>query len=72
MNPPVLIPVVCRHLRAKQMYIESDPAEALREKVGEESSPSYYWCGLTQTPVGPDDSPVGIAVCKHARGCCES
>lgn len=51
------------------MYIEATPEAALAEP--EEFSPTHFWCNLTQTPVGPDDRPVGQDRCNSCRSCFE-
>jgi hypothetical protein len=62
---------LCRHLRAKQMYIDAQADDLLVEKEGVEASPCYFWCNLTQTTVGPDDRPANKSVCTPSRPCFE-
>lgn len=62
---------LCRHLRAKQMYIDAQADDLVVEKEGTEASPCYFWCSLTQTAVGPDDRPVNKTICTPGRSCYE-
>jgi hypothetical protein len=62
-------PIFCKHLRTKKIYVDSTPEEAFAEKEGMEISPCHFWCNLTQTVVGPDDSQVHKDTCRASRSC---
>jgi hypothetical protein len=63
--------VFCKHLRTKRMYVEATPESALAEPKEQEFSPCYYWCNLTQTPIGRDDRPAHKNTCNASRTCFE-
>jgi len=66
-----MTPNRCRHLRTKKLFTGMDPDKAFMAKEPEHASPSHFWCNLTQTTVGPDDSPVQPTFCIPGRACCE-
>jgi len=61
----------CRHLRTKNLFTGMHPDQAFAEKEPDRASPTLCWCNLTQSPVGPDDSPVNPQACMPGRSCCE-
>ena len=61
----------CKHLRTKKMFTGATPAEAFADKHGENTTPSHFWCNLTQTVVGVDDQPVHKETCSASRSCFE-
>ncbi len=61
----------CRNLRNKGMYVPGLVEDPSRETGEQEQRSSHCWCNLSLTEVGPDDKPVGPAVCKPTRSCFE-
>ncbi len=61
----------CKHLRTKTLFTGSNVIEAFAEKLGENVTPSHYWCNRTQTVVGVDDQPVHKKTCAPGRSCFE-
>ena len=61
----------CKHLRTKKMFIGVTPEEAFADKECQPASDSHFWCNLTQTVVGVDDSPVHRDTCDSSRSCFE-
>jgi hypothetical protein len=63
------LPVVCRHLRSKAIYVSGQmepPAEI--EKLGS----GHCWCNWTQHILGPDDQLVDRGGCNSGRTCYEA
>ncbi|HEV2495300.1 MAG TPA: hypothetical protein VG204_19755 [Terriglobia bacterium] len=57
----------CRSLRCKEMFIDTG-----REFKMEDSGSGIYWCGHTQTCLGPDGDVADTEHCKSGRGCYEA
>jgi len=55
----------CKHIRSKEMYYESDPAD------GDQYSGGVYWCAKTHETFGPDGEPVERSECTPDRACFE-
>jgi len=55
----------CKHIYSKEMFYETE-----RESVDYESR--IYWCGHTQTCLGPDNMGCDMAHCNPDRSCFET
>ena len=57
-----LIPARCRFLTTKNLFVDTgkDPWDSLS---------AQYWCGLTQTCLGPDGQLCDDRQCLPERGC---
>jgi hypothetical protein len=58
---------VCHSLRAKTMFYESvveEPGADAAEPAGP------FWCGRTQSLIGPDGGFAELETCRPGRGCC--
>ncbi len=62
---------LCRNLRTKKMFIPALEHEAFVEDSTEAGHASHCWCNCTMSETGPDDRPVGTAVCQKERSCFE-
>lgn len=54
----------CKHIYSKEMFYETE-----RDKV--DYSSRLYWCGHTQTCVGPDNLSCDMETCNPGRSCFE-
>lgn len=68
MNTPNAQPVLCRHLRTKQMYVPALAAGAL-EKYLRPDDDSFYTCNRTLSALGCDDDGVHPRACCAGRSC---
>lgn len=57
---------VCRCIRSKPLYYETDDPEEHAAGVG-----GPFWCSRTQSVVGPDGDVVDVTRCRVGRSCCE-
>jgi hypothetical protein len=62
---------LCRNLRTKKMYVPALEHEAFVPDDTEAGHTSHCWCNCTMSESGPDDRPVGTAVCQKERPCFE-
>lgn len=62
---------LCKHLRAKSMFIPALAAKQPEPPEEPAASHSHCWCNCTLTETGPDDKPVGHQRCQPSRGCFE-
>ena len=62
---------VCKKLRTKSMFIPALADEAPEQPGSQPARSSHCWCNCTLTETGPDDRPVGFAVCDSSRFCFE-
>ena len=53
------------------MFIPALEHEAFVEDPNESGHASHCWCNCTMSEAGPDDRPVGTAVCQKERPCFE-
>ena len=61
-------PLVCRHLRSKQFYMEYE-----EHSSGMDSGTTVpCWCLKTMKPVGPDDFTASQSECTPERSCFEA
>ncbi len=58
---------MCKRLRSKGMYVESDPDPTVPS-----TSDGFYWCTHTMNCLGPDGSVASRDKCRPGRGCFES
>lgn len=58
---------LCRSLRTKTMFYESDDAGSATSELH-----GPFWCSRTQGIFGPDDKVADSETCKPGRGCCET
>jgi hypothetical protein len=58
---------MCKRLRSKGMYIESEPDPTVPQ-----TSDGFYWCTHTMNCLGPDGKVAGKERCTPGRGCFES
>lgn len=57
---------VCALLRSKQMYTHVDPEHKRHQTTG---LTEVFWCNLTMTGTGPDDSLCCHESCTAGRWC---
>jgi hypothetical protein len=64
-EPQALVPpcVMCKHLRAKEMFYNTGRSDEDRYKN------SIFWCLRTQEIFGPDGDLVGRTECSSGRSC---
>ena len=55
---------VCKCLRSKGMYIDSEPDPTVQP-----SNNHLFWCMHTQTCIGPDNQLAEPENCKPGRDC---
>jgi hypothetical protein len=58
---------VCSRLRTRMYYVAGRDHEDLREGAPN----AQYWCALTTTALGPDDTYCSPSACRPSRGCFE-
>lgn len=58
---------MCKRLRSKGMYIQSEPDPTVPS-----TSDGFYWCTHTMNCLGPDGSVASRDKCRPGRGCFES
>ncbi len=58
---------MCKRLRSKGMYVESEPDPTVPS-----TSDGFYWCTHTMNCLGPDGSVASRDKCRPGRGCFES
>lgn len=65
----ITVGVHCMKLRTKSLYVNAvvDPVEATFYDKFDQTA---WWCGLTQTGLGPDRQPVRPDDCCEDRDCC--
>ncbi len=56
---------VCKHLRSKEMFYESETIE------DEDRASGLFWCMHSQTCLGPDGGAAGDEECLPGRLCYE-
>lgn len=57
---------VCRRIRSKTLYYETDDQEEHAAGVG-----GPFWCSRTQSVIGPDGDVADVIRCRAGRSCCE-
>jgi len=62
------VPIGCKHLRTKKMYIPAEYPEPGRLTP---SDTAHYWCLCTAREIGPDGQLVHLDTCNAGRGCCD-
>ncbi len=57
---------LCRRLRSKEMYVETEPDRAVPS-----SSDGFFWCTHTMNCLGPDGRVADQESCRGGRPCYE-
>jgi len=57
---------ICKRLRSKGMYIDSEPDPTVPSM-----SDGFYWCIHTMNCLGPDGKVAGREKCRSGRDCFE-
>ena len=60
---------VCCNLRAKTMFYDTPDHDRPESLEAQKAGP--FWCGETQSLIGPDDQIAGLEQCRAGRGCCK-
>lgn len=57
---------ICQSIRSKKLFYESE------EDASDARNAGPFWCGRTQSAVGPDGQLVGFDACRPTRSCCRT
>ncbi|HLW83424.1 MAG TPA: hypothetical protein VKS20_15400 [Candidatus Acidoferrales bacterium] len=57
---------ICQSIRSKKLFYESE------EDASDARNAGPFWCGRTQSAVGPDGQFVTFDSCRPSRSCCRT
>jgi hypothetical protein len=59
---------VCCCLRTKTMFYDTPDHDRPESLEAQKAGP--FWCGETQSLIGPDGKIASLDACRRDRGCC--
>lgn len=57
---------ICQSIRSKKLFYQDE------EDASDARNAGPFWCGRTQSAVGPDGQLVGFDSCRPSRSCCRT
>ncbi|HXT86521.1 MAG TPA: hypothetical protein VN745_05835 [Verrucomicrobiae bacterium] len=55
---------ICQSIRSKKLFYQDE------EDASDARNAGPFWCGRTQSAIGPDGQLVGFDSCRASRSCC--
>ncbi len=59
---------VCCCLRSKALFYDTPDHDRPEATDAQQAGP--FWCGITQSLIGPDGKIASLDACRGDRGCC--